>query len=96
MSMRVSKVRFAWDKFKVHCPKVGYLTKIIYTARFARSMSSLYTSGVSMLNSLVLAKETINNVYIASQFDEVIRQDVYKRQIQIRLKVLGLMKLGLI
>ena len=74
MSMRVSKVRFAWDKFKVHCPKVGYLTKIIYTARFARSMSSLYTSGVSMLNSLVLAKETINNVYIASQFDEVIRQ----------------------
>ena len=27
-----------------------------------------------MLNSLVLAKETINNVYIASQFDEVIRQ----------------------
>lgn len=74
MSMRVSKVRFAWDKFKVHCPKVGYLTKIIYTACFARSMSSLYTSGVSMLNSLVLAKETINNVYIASQFDEVIRQ----------------------
>lgn len=74
MSMRVSKVRFAWDKFKVHCPKVGYLTKIIYTARFARSMSSLYTSGVSMLNSLALAKETINNVYIASQFDEVIRQ----------------------
>lgn len=74
MSMRVTKIRFAWDKFKVHCPKVGYLTKIIYTARFARSMSSLYTSGVSMLNSLALARGTINNVYIASQFDEVIKQ----------------------
>ena len=61
-------------KIKVHCPKVGYLTKIIYTARFARSMSSLYTSGVSMLNSLALARGTINNVYIASQFDEVIKQ----------------------
>lgn len=74
MSMRVTKIRFAWDKFKVHCPKVGYLTKIIYTARFARSMSSLYTSGVSMLNSLALARGTINNIYIASQFDEVIKQ----------------------
>lgn len=74
MSMRVTKIRFAWDKFKVHCPKVGYLTKIIYTARFTRSMSSLYTSGVSMLNSLALARGTINNVYIASQFDEVIKQ----------------------
>lgn len=74
MSMRVTKIRFAWDKFKVHFPKVGYLTKIIYTARFARSMSSLYTSGVSMLNSLALARGTINNVYIASQFDEVIKQ----------------------
>ncbi|WP_418555806.1 type II secretion system F family protein [Longibaculum muris] len=74
MSMRVTKIRFAWDKFKVHCPKVGYLTKIIYAARFARSMSSLYTSGVSMLNSLALARGTINNVYIASQFDEVIKQ----------------------
>lgn len=74
MGMKVTKVRFAWDKFKVHCPKVGYLTKIIYTARFARSMSSLYTSGVSMLNSLALAKGTINNVYIESQFDEVVKQ----------------------
>lgn len=73
MGMRVTKVRFVWDKFKVHCPKVGYLTRIIYTARFARSMSSLYTSGVSMLNSLALARGTVNNTYIESQFDEVIK-----------------------
>ena len=37
-------------------------------------MSSLYTSGVSMLNSLQLAKATVNNAYIESQFDEVIKQ----------------------
>lgn len=74
MLMKVSKIRFSWDKFKVHAPKIGYLTRIIYTARFARSMSSLYTSGVSMLNSLALAKATINNSYVESQFDEVISQ----------------------
>jgi type IV pilus assembly protein PilC len=72
--MRVEKVRYQWDKFKVHVPKIGYLTKIIYTARFARSMSSLYTSGVSMINSLNLASATINNSYIEKQFSEVIRQ----------------------
>ncbi len=74
MLMKVPKIRFSWDKFKVHAPKIGYLTRIIYTARFARSMSSLYTSGVSMLNSLALAKATINNSYVESQFDEVISQ----------------------
>ena len=74
MLMKLPKIRFSWDKFKVHAPKIGYLTRIIYTARFARSMSSLYTSGVSMLNSLALAKATINNSYVESQFDEVISQ----------------------
>ncbi|MEG0368106.1 MAG: type II secretion system F family protein, partial [Coprobacillus sp.] len=61
------------DKFKIKVPKVSHLTRIIYTARFARSMSSLYTSGVSMLNSLTLAKSTINNSYIEGQFDEIIK-----------------------
>lgn len=73
MSMRVKSVRYRWDKFKIKIPKVSHLTRIIYTARFARSMSSLYTSGVSMLNSLALAKSTINNSYIEGQFDEIIR-----------------------
>ncbi len=73
MSLRVTSVRLKWDEFKVKMPKAGHLTSIIYTARFARSMSSLYTSGVSMLNSLTLAKSTINNTYIESQFDEVIK-----------------------
>lgn len=73
MSMRVKSVRYHWDKFKLKVPKVSHLTRIIYTARFARSMSSLYTSGVSMLNSLSLAKSTINNSYIEGQFDGIIK-----------------------
>lgn len=71
--LRVEKIRFHFDHFKLSIPRVGSLLKIIYTARFARSMSSLYSSGVSMINSLNLAKTTINNTYIESQFDEVIK-----------------------
>lgn len=73
LSMRVKSVRYRWDRFKVKVPKVSHLTRIIYTARFARSMSSLYTSGVSMLNSLTLAKSTVNNSYIEEQFDGIIK-----------------------
>lgn len=73
MLMRIEKAQYEWDKFKVHACKIGNLTKIIYTARFARSLCSLYSSGVSTINSLTLARDTINNKYIEAQFDEVIR-----------------------
>lgn len=71
--LRVEKVRYQFDKLKLSIPKVGSLLKIIYTARFARNMASLYSSGVSMINSLNLAKTTINNTYIENQFDEVVK-----------------------
>lgn len=71
--LRVEKIRLKFDELKLSLPIVGKLLTVIYTARFARSMSSLYSSGVSMINSLNLAKSTINNTYIESQFDEVVK-----------------------
>jgi type IV pilus assembly protein PilC len=46
--------------------------KIIYTARFARTLSSLYSSGITMINALQIGKSTIGNTYIEDQFDEVL------------------------
>lgn len=74
IALRQEKVRLAYDKFKLNVPKIGKLMRIIYTARFARTMSSLYSSGVSMINALMLAKDTINNAYISSQFEGIIRE----------------------
>lgn len=74
LSLRIDSVRLAFDQIKIKIPKVGKLLKVIYTARFARSMSSLYSSGVSMITALNLAKGTINNQYIEKQFDEVIQK----------------------
>lgn len=70
---RINAVRLAWDKFKVKCPKVGKLMKIIYTARFARTFSSLYSSGLTILNALQISRDTIGNRYISAQFDNVIK-----------------------
>lgn len=70
--MRVPSVHYQWDRLKVKVPKISHLTQIIYTARFARSLASLYSSGVSMIQSIRLARSTINNTYLESQFDQVI------------------------
>ncbi len=59
------------DYMKVRLPVFGRLNKIIYTARFARTLSSLYSSGMSVVNSLKLAAETIGNRYVEEQFEQV-------------------------
>lgn len=67
------RFRFWFDKKKLKFPKIGKLLKIIYTARFSRTLASLYSSGLTIINSLQIAKDTIGNRYITSQFDEVIK-----------------------
>ncbi len=68
----IPKIRYYRDKFEVHMPVIGKLRKIVYTARFARTLSSLYSAGISILTCLTIAKTTIGNTYIESQFDELI------------------------
>lgn len=70
--LSIPKIRFLKDKLLVHFPIAGKLLKIIYTARFARTLSSLYSAGVSIVNCLEIAKNTIGNAYIESQFDKVV------------------------
>ena len=71
--MRIRKVALKVDRLKIRVPIIGKLLKIIYTARFARTLSSLYTSGISMLNALEITRTTISNMYIENQFDDVIK-----------------------
>ncbi|MCR5420193.1 MAG: type II secretion system F family protein [Lachnospiraceae bacterium] len=66
------KIRIWRDKMELKLPKIGYLRKVIYTARFARTLSSLYSAGISISNCMVIAKNTIGNAYIEMQFDQVI------------------------
>lgn len=54
--------------------KWGALLKVIYSARFARTMSSLYSSGIPIYNCITISKGTIGNKYIEKQFEEVERK----------------------
>lgn len=60
--------RLRFDKMKVHLPWAGKLIKIIYTARFARTLSSLYSSGLSMINAMDISASIVGNKYIEGQF----------------------------
>ncbi len=70
--MGIPKMRLLRDKLEVKMPKIGQLRKVVYTARFARTLSSLYAAGIPILNCLQISKRTIGNSYIESQFDAVI------------------------
>jgi type IV pilus assembly protein PilC len=69
---RQPKPRRAFDHFKLKIPKIGGLLRIIYTSRFARTLSSLYVSGIPMIQALSICRSTIGNKYIEKQFDTVI------------------------
>ncbi len=66
------KVRLAVDKMKLKLPVFGRFNRVACTARFARSLSSLYSSGVPIISALQTGRDTVGNAYIASQFEEVL------------------------
>lgn len=72
MLLRVPAVRRSFDHMKLRLPVVGKLLRTIYTARFARTLSSLYGSGVPIMSSMMTAARTVGNQYIVGQFDDSI------------------------
>ena len=65
-------VKLQLDKLRIRLPVFGKLLKIIYTARFARTISSLYSSGIPIVQALQIGRKTIGNTYIDSQFDTAV------------------------
>lgn len=69
---RVPAVRLQIDRIKLKLPVVGKQNRTVATARFARTFSSLYNSGINAITALEIASNTIGNAYIQSQFGDVI------------------------
>ena len=72
MVLRIPDVRLTVDRMKLTMPVFGPLNSVICTARFARTLSSLYASGMPIVNALQIGRDTIDNTYIMIQFDEVL------------------------
>lgn len=70
--LKIRDIRVQWDKFKLFMPIIGKLNQTIYSARAARSLSSLYSSGVQVLDMLETTGRVLGNVYLEDMFMEII------------------------
>ena len=57
--------RFVVDKIKLRIPVVGVLIQQVCVARFSRTLGTLLTSGVPILDALQTVKDTVGNEFIA-------------------------------
>jgi len=71
-ALTTDSFRYQYDRIKLKIRVVGKLLTTIYTARFARTLSSLYSSGIPMIRALEITATIVNNKYIADQFPDVI------------------------
>lgn len=70
--LKVRSVKLQWDKFKLFMPVIGKLNQTIYSARAARALSSLYSSGVQILDILETTSRVLDNVYLEDMFLQII------------------------
>ena len=71
-ALKLPNVRLKWDRFIIKGPGFGKLVVKIYTARFAQTMASLYSSGLPMVECLNRSADTLNNSYISMKFRDII------------------------
>jgi type IV pilus assembly protein PilC len=63
------KTRFGrriWDKFKLNMPVLGTVISKVAISRFTRTLGTLVSSGVPILQALTIVKETSGNVIVGN------------------------------
>jgi type IV pilus assembly protein PilC len=63
--------RYIWDKFKLKMPALGPVISKVAISRFTRTLGTLVSSGVPILQALTIVKETAGNVIISNAVSKV-------------------------
>ncbi|WP_295154881.1 type II secretion system F family protein [uncultured Ruminococcus sp.] len=71
-AMKVESVKLKFDYIKLKMPIVGPLMVKIAEGRFSRTLSSLYSSGIPMVDCLERSSRILNNTYIDKMFLQVV------------------------
>jgi len=58
--------RYVWDKIKLKMPVLGPVITRVAIARFTRTLGTLVSSGVPILQALTIVKETAGNVIVSN------------------------------
>lgn len=65
--LKQADYRLRWDRLMLRLPLFGSLRQRIETARFARSLGTLLTGGVALLQALNIARQTLSNQLLVEQ-----------------------------
>ena len=68
---RTKDGRIRWDRYKLKLPLFGKLFLKVETARLARTLGILLTSGIPILGALEIVKGIVQNSFIAGALDSV-------------------------
>ena len=63
--------RHVWDKFKLKMPVLGPVVSKVAISRFTRTLGTLVSSGVPILQALTIVKETAGNVIVSNAVGQV-------------------------
>jgi MSHA biogenesis protein MshG len=63
--------RYNWDKLKLRLPLAGSIIEKVTLARFARSFAISLKSGMSMVQTLAVLTQVVDNAYIAQRIDQM-------------------------
>ena len=63
--------RHVWDKFKLKMPVLGPVVSKVAISRFTRTLGTLVSSGVPILQALTIVKETAGNVIVSNAVSQV-------------------------
>ncbi len=62
--IRTNTGRHLWDRFKLNMPILGPVISKVAISRFSRTLGTLISSGVPILQALTIVKETSGNVIV--------------------------------
>lgn len=68
---RTPKGGRAIDAFMLKIPKLGHLNRVSSVARFSRTFGTLVSSGVSILQALMITRDTAGNVIVADAVSKI-------------------------
>ncbi len=71
---RTEKGKRTFDRIRMNMPLFGDLYMLLYMARFARTASTLLTSGVAMIETINISAKAVDNVLIKESLDNAANQ----------------------
>lgn len=59
-----------WDRILLNLPIIGKIARMIAVSRFTRTLSTLLSGGVPMLNAMDIVRNVVDNAVLASAIDD--------------------------